>query len=155
MECLKKLSLISLQFEVSDPPVLHLEQSEVLQLMCTKDFPFALTVAVAYDMDIESNWAEAIYEQSIKKKGDDFLQAFQYFRPITSNLCNGVVKKFRAGATDEGMKERMKHFLVSIPNLVERYRIAQELEFYDQIDSMKELNPVVCEWCEKALMNNQ
>ena len=76
MECLKKLSLISLQFEVSDPPVLHLEQNQVLQLMCTKDFPFALTVAVAYDMDIESNWAEAIYEQSIKKKGEDFLQAF-------------------------------------------------------------------------------
>ena len=153
MECLKKLSLISLQYEVSDPPVLHLEQDRVLRLMCTKDFPFALTVAVAYDMDTETNWAQAIFEQSIEKKGEDFLRSFQFFRPITSNLCNGVVKLFREKVADENMKERMKHFLLNIENLVERYRIAKELEFQDQVNSMKEFNPVVCEWCEKALMN--
>lgn len=155
MECLKKLSLISLQLELNDTSVLHLEQDKVIELMCQKDFPFALTIAVAYDMDTEANWAEAIYAQSIAKNGEDFLTSFQYFRPITSNLCNGVVKKYKSGPQDELQRDRMKQFLLNIPNLVERYRISKELEFHDQIDSMKEVNPVVCEWCEKVLMNNQ
>lgn len=155
MECLKKLSLISLQLEVPEPSILHLDKQQVLQLMCTKDFPFALTIAVAFDMDTEANWAEALYAQSVQNKGEDFLTAFQYFRPITSNLCDGVVRKFKASTQDEGQKDRMKQFLLNIPNLVERYRIAKSLDFQDQIESMKEVNPVVCEWCERVLMSKQ
>ena len=155
MECLKKLSLISLQLELSDMNVLHLDQEKVLNLMKTKEFPFALTIAVAYDMDTESNWAEAIYTQSVVNKGDDFLTAFQYFRPITSNLCDAVVGMYKSSAPDEDQSKRMRQFLKNIPNLVERYRIAKELEFQDQIDTMKEQNPVVCEWCERVLMEEK
>lgn len=155
MECLKKLSLISLQLEVPEPSILHLDKQQVLNLMCTKDFPFALTIAVAFDMDTEANWAEALYAQSVQNKGEDFLTAFQYFRPITSNLCDGVVRKFKSSAQDDGQKDRMKQFLLNIPNLVERYRIAKSLDFQDQIESMKEVNPVVCEWCERVLMSKQ
>jgi spatacsin len=155
MECLKKLSLISLQLEVPEPSILHLDKQQVLQLMCTKDFPFALTIAVAFDMDTEQNWAEALYAQSVLNKGEEFLTAFQYFRPITSNLCDGVVRKYKASSPDEGQKDRMKGFLLNIPNLVERYRIAKSLDFQDQIESMKEVNPVVCEWCERVLMSKQ
>lgn len=165
MECLKKLSLISLQLEISDPPVLHLNKDQAINLMCTKEFPFALTVAVAYDTDTEENWARAIFEQAIKKPGEDFLTPYQYFRPITAALCDGVVKYFKdemqKGENSDakkkvemnGMTERMKQFLYNIPNLVERYRVAKELDFQDQIDTMKEVNPVVCEWCEKVLLN--
>jgi spatacsin len=152
MECLKKLSLISLQLEVADARVLHLEKPVVARLMREKDFPFALTVAVAYDMDTEANWADAIFAQSIAKKGEAFLTAFQYFRPITSELCQAVVAKFQATAVDDEQKDRMKQFLNNIPNLVERYRIAKSLNFTDQIETMKEAYPVVCEWCERVLM---
>jgi len=155
MECLKKLSLISLQLELSEPQILHLEKQRVLQLMCQKDFPFALTIAVAYDMDTEANWAEALYTQSVANKGEEFLTAFQYFRPITSTLSDGVVRKYKASTPDESQKDRMKQFLLNIPNLVERYRIAKSLDFHDQIETMKEVNPVVCEWCERVLMNKQ
>lgn len=155
MECLKKLSLISLQIEMSEPPILRLDKAQVQQFMNTKDFPFALTVAVAYDMDNEANWAEAIYNQSVLKQGDDFLTAFQYFRPITSTLCDGVVRKYKAANLVEGQQDRMKSFLTNIPNLVERYRIAKSLDFKDQIDNMKAHNPVVCEWCERVLMSKQ
>lgn len=170
MECLKKLSLISLQLEISDPPVLHLNKEQAINLMCTKEFPFALTVAVAYDTDNEENWARAIFEQAIKKPGEDFLTPYQYFRPITAALCDGVVKYFKDEIQNDeneedpdkkknlppvdknGMTDRMKQFLYNIPNLVERYRVAKELDFQDQIDTMKEVNPVVCEWCEKVLL---
>lgn len=155
MECLKKLSLISLQLEVPDMNVLHLDQQQVLNLMKTKDFPFALTIAVAYDMDTEINWAEAIFAQCIQSKGDDFLTAFQYFRPITSSLCTQVVVMYKVANGDDEMLKRMKLFLKNIPNLVERYRIAKELQFQDQIDNMKEQNPVVCEWCERVLMEGK
>jgi spatacsin len=153
MECLKKLSLISLQLEISDISVLHLDKSNVLQLMCTKEFPFALTIAVAYDMDSEANWAEAIYSQSIVNDGNEFLTAFQYFRPITSNLCDVIVRRFKQSSSDESQRDRMKGFLNQIQNLVERYRIAKTLDFKDQINTMKESNPVVSEWCEKVLTN--
>ncbi|OHT04885.1 hypothetical protein TRFO_27566 [Tritrichomonas foetus] len=153
MECLKKLSLISLQLELSDPPVLHLTREEAIEMMCTKDFPFALTVAVAYETDTEEIWAQAIFEQAILKPGDNFLTPYQYFRPITANLCDGVVKRFKEAKKDDKMIERMKQFLLNIPNLVERYRVAKELDFKDQINTMKEVNPVVCEWCEKVLLN--
>jgi spatacsin len=152
MECLKKLSLISLQLEVADARVLHLDKGTVGKLLRERDFPFALTVAVAYDMDTEANWADAIYAQSVAKKGDEFLTAFQYFRPITAELCKAVVQKFQAAPVDEEQRDRMKQFLNSIPNLVERYRIAKALNFADQIENMKEVYPVVCEWCERVLM---
>ncbi|EAX91368.1 hypothetical protein TVAG_311190 [Trichomonas vaginalis G3] len=155
MECLKKLSLISLQLEVPDMNVLHLDESQVLHLMKTKDFPFALTTAVAYDMDTEVNWAEAIFTQSVQNKGEEFLTAFQYFRPLTSNLCSQVVKMYKESNSDEEMNKRMKSFLKNIPNLVERYRIAKELQFQDQLDNMKEQNPVVCEWCERVLIDGK
>ena len=155
MECLKKLSLISLQIEINEPSILHLDKNQVQNLMNTKDFPFALTVAVAYDMDNEANWADAIYNQSVLKQGDEFLTAFQYFRPITSTLCDGVVRKYKASQSTEEQQDRMKLFLTNIPNLVERYRIAKSLDFKDQIENMKTHNPVVCEWCERVLMNKQ
>ena len=155
MECLKKLSLISLQTEMTEPEILHLESQEVLQLMCQKDFPFALTLAVAYDMDTEANWAEAIYEQTVVGTGDEFLTTFQFFRPITSELCDGVVRKYQAGKPDDEQRNRMKMFINNIPNLVERYRIAKSLEFTDQIESMKQLYPVVCEWCDRACIGQR
>ena len=155
MECLKKLSLISLQLEVPEPSVFHLTKEQVLNFMCTKEFPFALTVAVSYDMDTEPNWAEALFAQSVQVKNEDFL-TFQYFRPITSNLCDYVVRKYKETTNqDEEITERMKLFLNNIPNLVERFRIAKSLNFKDLIDNMKTVNPVVCEWCEKVLMNKQ
>jgi spatacsin len=151
MECLKKLSLISMQLEVPDVRVLNLQKHSVQQLMKEREFPFALTLAVAYDMDTEVYWAEAIWAQSVLKKGEDFLTAFQYFRPITTELCKNVVTRYQAGDPDEEQLDRMKQFLSSIPNLVERYRFAQTLHFTDQIEHMKEVYPVVCEWCEKVL----
>ena len=154
LESLKKLSLISLQQEHSDQQLLHLTQSEVLSLICTKEFPVALTLAVAYDADTEVTWAQAIFEQSIKKKGDEYLQAFQCFRPVTMTLCGEVMKLFRSTTPDDATTSRMKQFLKSIPNLVERYRIAKQLEFYDQIQEMNKSDPTVCEWCEKVGITN-
>jgi spatacsin len=152
MECLKKLSLLSLQLELPDPPVLHLEQSQVLSLMCGKDFPFALTVAVAYGMDKEENWAQAIYQQAIERNRDEFARAFQLFRPVTSSLCNAIVELYKSGdERDEAMKERMVKFLAVVPNLVDRYRIAKDLNFTQEVDSMREMNPIVCEWYEKVI----
>jgi spatacsin len=153
MECLKKLSLISLQLEIGNPSILKLEHQQVLQLMRERDFPFVLTLAVSYDLDTEAHWADAIYAQSIAKKGEDFLAAYQYFRPITAELCKAVVNRFKSGSQDPDQRDRMKQFLSSIPNLVERYRIAKSLSFDDQIESMKETYPVVCEWCERVLMS--
>jgi hypothetical protein len=66
-------------------------------------------------------------------------------------LCEAV-GKFQIGPADETQKDRMKQFWNSIPNLVERYRIAESLIFTDQVESMKEVYPVVCEWCERVLM---
>ena len=155
MECLKKLSLISLQMDIGDNlNVLNLNNKEVLDLMKSKDFPYSLTLAVAYDLDTEDNWAESIYYQSIYKKGEDFLLAFQYFRPITTNLCDLIVNIYKNNIHDEEQIKRMKLFLNNIPNLVERYRISNQLNFQDQIETMKEKNPVVCEWCERVLFND-
>ena len=155
MECLKKLSLISLQLQFNEPSIMNIDKQQVQQLMNTRDFPFALTVAVAYDMDNEANWSEVIFNQTVVKQGEDFLTDFQFFRPITSTLCDGVVRKYKAANLTDGMQDRMKAFLTNIPNLVERYRIAKSLDFKDMIDSMKEHNPVVCEWCERVLMSKQ
>lgn len=155
MECLKKLSLISLQMESPEPLILRLEQHEVLQLMCQKEFPFALTLAVAYDMDTESSWAEAIYEHTVVAADDEFLTTFQFYRPITSELCDGVVRKYKASKQDEEQQNRMKTFINNVPNLVERYRISKSLEFVDQIEHMKKIYPVVCEWCERAFMGQR
>jgi len=155
MECLKKLSLLSLPLELSDFSVLNLESSKVLDLMKTQEFPFALTIAVAYDMDTEENWAESIFTQSILNKKEDFLTAFQYFRPITSNICEYIVARFKSSPREEDQQKRMKQFLNFIPNLVEKYRIAKSLGFQDQIDSMKDKNPVVCEWCERVMLEQK
>lgn len=165
MECLKKLSLISLQLEVSHPSVMHLTKDQVTEFMSTKEFPFALTVAIAYDCDTEENWSKALFDQSILKNCPDFLTSYQYFRPITATLCDGVVSRFKEEkkklmeqdvkpAELNKMEERIKQFLLTIPNLVDRYRVAKELQFQDQIDTMKEVSPVVCEWCEKVLLND-
>jgi spatacsin len=78
-----------------------LEKPEVLRLIAQKDFPFALTLAVAYDMDTEANWVEMIWETAIVRNGEEFLNAFQYFRPITANVCDGVVRRFRAAAGED------------------------------------------------------
>jgi spatacsin len=151
MECLKKLSLISLQLEVTDPPVLHLQRDDVTALMGKRDFPFALTLAVAYDMDGDQDWARALFAQAIEKPGEDFVQAFQLFRSISTALCAEVVRLYKERSGAEGMKDRMVKFLMAVPNLVDRYKIAKELAFTEEIDSMREVNPMVCEWCEKAL----
>jgi spatacsin len=60
-------------------------------------------------MDTEANWADAIYAQSVVRKGEDFFTAFQYFRPITPELCEAV-GKFQIGPADETQKDRMKQF---------------------------------------------
>jgi spatacsin len=123
-----------------------LEKPEALRLMAQKGFPFALTLAVAYDMDTEANWAEVMWETAIVRNGEQFLNAFQYFRPITANLCDGVVRRFRAaGGRDPQQRERMKKFLDEIENLVDQYRFAQALEFHDHIDKLKKEQAVVCE----------
>jgi spatacsin len=96
MDCLKKLALISLQLDTPDIEVMNLDKSQVLMLMSVRDFPFALTVAVAYDIDVQAHWADATYTHSIANSGEDFLAAFQSFRPLTSNLCEGI-RKYRSG----------------------------------------------------------
>lgn len=163
MECLKKLSLISLQRELSNTNsnlnVFGLNENEVLLLMKTKEFPFALTIAISYDMDNEINWADSIFTQSIENQGDDFLAAFLYFKPMTSNLCNAVVDKYneyfeqkerKDVGKDKDVKERMKAFLSKIPNLVERYRLCKKLNFKILAENMREKHPLICEWCDKV-----
>jgi spatacsin len=108
MDCLKRLALISLQSDAPEIDLMSLDKSQVLKLMSERDFPFALTVAVAYNMDVEANWADAIYAHSIADSGEDFLAAFQYFRPITSNLCEGIVRRYRAGPKSRAETERLK-----------------------------------------------
>jgi spatacsin len=152
MECLKKLALVSLQLELAEPPVLRLEKSEAKDLMCKRDFPFALTLAVAYDLDTEEVWAEVIHAQTILKDGDDFVQAFQLFRPLTASLCNRIVKLYLEKGENAAAKRRMAQLVTTFPNLIERYKIAKQLNFTEEMESMKELNPMVCEWCEKALV---
>jgi spatacsin len=152
MECLKKLSLISLQLEVPEPCVFHLESDRVVQFMCTKEFPFALIIAVAYDFDKEENWAQAIYCQSIQRNDEEFIRNYILFRPVTTCLCNAVMEFYKNSDILDGMRARMKKFLVTVPNLIDRYHIAKELQFNEVIETMKEVNPIVCEWCEKVLI---
>jgi spatacsin len=151
MECLKKLSLISLQLEVPKPCVFHLENDQVVRFMCKKDFPFALIIAVAYDFDKEENWARAIYCQSIQSNNEEFIQNYLLFRPVTTSLCHAVMEFYKNSDILDGMPARMKKFLVTVPNLIDRYRVAKELQFNEVIKTMKEVNPIVCEWCEKVL----
>ena len=151
MECLKKLSLISLQQEQEKTNILHLEKSKVIELMETNDFPIAITLAVSYDLDNEEIWAKVLFEQYIVKENNKFLEDFQYFRPITSNLCICMVDEYKLRTENENIKNRMKQFLKNINNLVERYKIAKSLQFNDIINSLMSSNPVVCEWCEKVL----
>jgi spatacsin len=153
MECLKTLSLISLQIEQSEPQILRLDKPQVLRLMSQKDFPFAFIIAVAYDMDTEANWAEVLYAQCVLRPGEEFLDAFGFFRAISSNLCEGVVRRYRAGVMDEEHQARMKKFLDRIPNLIEQYRIAKLLNFADHIQMMRNSFPIVCEWCERVMTN--
>jgi spatacsin len=153
LESLRKLSLIALQIDVGQKfSVLNLQKEEVLQFMRTREFPFAITLAVSYDLDTEENWADAIFEQTIKNDREKFLQAFQMFKPISSHLASLLVTRFHdQNPTDPLVVERMKQFLLHIPNLAERYTMAQQLNFTDQVEQLREVNPVVCEWCEKAL----
>ena len=180
IECLKKLSLISLQRELSGTTnlisnsssnlivsqndknlnVFGLSEKDVLFLMKTKEFPFALTIAISYDMDNEINWSSSIFAQSIEKQGDEFLAAFLYFKPMTANLWNGVVERYneyfeskdRTNVNfDKEVVDRMKSFLMKIPNLVERYRLFKKLKFKDLSENMREKHPVICEWCDKVI----
>jgi spatacsin len=156
MECLRKLSLISLQINLMDAgasiSVLHLQPSEVLTFMRERDFPFAITVATAYDLDTEENWADAIFEQTIKNGREPFLQAFEMFKPISSRLTGLLVSKFQQHTPpDPSVTEQMKLFLRHIPNLAERYKIAKQLDFTEQVELQRERDPVLCEWCEKVL----
>lgn len=181
IECLKKLSLISLQQELSNSNsnsmtnsssnliekslnmnlnVFGLNENDVLTLMMTREFPFALTIAISYDMDNEVNWSKSLFAQSIQKQGDDFLAAFMYFKPITANLWNGIVERYREyfdqkekrdPTLDKDVKERMKTFVMKVPNLVERYRILKKLNFESLVENMQEKYPVVCEWCDKVI----
>jgi spatacsin len=153
MECLKTMSLISLQSEQSETQILHLEKPQVLRLMCQKDFPFAFIIAVAYDMDTEANWAEALYAQCVAGRRDEFFDAFAFFRAISTNLCEGIVRKYRTGAMDDDQQARMKSFLDRIPNLIEQYRFAKLLNFADHVQKMKTRSPIVCEWCERIMIN--
>jgi hypothetical protein len=50
---------------------------------------------------------------------------------------------------NEAMGERMKQFVCSVRNLMDRYWMASELGMSDVIASLKEVHPGVCEWCEK------
>jgi spatacsin len=151
LECLKKLSLISLQLQFPEPDLMHLGAEDVKTFMCEKEFAVALTLAVAYNMDSEINWAAAIFRHSIVNDDDGFVERFQLFKPITSNLCSLVVTQYEKTDVNEAITGRMKRFLLILPNLVERYQIAQQLHFQDLLDSMHQMNPVVCEWVQKAL----
>jgi spatacsin len=154
LECLRKLSLISLQLDVGpELPIMHLSRDEVLAFMRKREFQFALTVAVVYDLDTEETWADAIFEQVIIGDRQKFLEAFQLFKPISAGLTGFLVRRFEqhaASGAAQDITERMKRFLSNIPNLIERYRIAQRLNFTEIVTSMREVNPVVCEWCEKV-----
>lgn len=150
MECLKKLSLISLQLEVEGAKVVGLNENEAKQLMKEKEFPFALTIAVAYDQDTDENWAEILFEQVVIGGNEEFLKAFQYFRPITTVLSDKIVELYLSNQRSDSERERMKRFLQSIGNLVERFRLAGVLGFEDVVNQMRETLPVVCEWCERV-----
>jgi hypothetical protein len=150
MECLTKLSLIGLQLE-TDRPVLQLSRQEAMEIICEREFKVALTIAVAYRLDDDEHWAEAIYEQVVRKGSDAFLEEFLLFRPISESLCRTLVKLFLDKKRDAAVVARMKKFLFAIPNLVERYRLAQQLQFTDFVNEMRERNAVACEWSDLAL----
>lgn len=159
IECLKKLSLISLQLDEIDtnPAFINLfaiseDKKAILDLMRTREFPCALTLAVAYDMDDDQTWSSVLYEQFIKKNNEEFITSFQCFKPLSTEICNKIVDEFvNDRAYDASKRERMEEFLKIIPNLIERYRLAKILKFEKQITQMKEKYPVVCEWCEKVV----
>jgi spatacsin len=150
MECLTKLSLIGLQLE-TDRPVLQLSRQEAMEIICEREFKVALSIAVAYGLDDDQHWAEAIYEQVVRKGSDAFLDEFLLFRPLSANLCGKLVTFFLDGKRDTALVERMKKVLFAIPNLVERYRLAQRLQFTDFVNQMRERNPLACEWSDLAL----
>jgi spatacsin len=151
MQCLKKLSLISMQLEVTEN-FIGLDKSQVLSAMQTREFPVAITLAVAYDLDDEQNWAEALYRQVIVnnnvKEGREFLDGFEKFRSLTRTLADAIVQKFVAANKPEDQAERVRFLLESMSNLVERFQVAKSFGFADVVDAMKEKFPVVCEWCE-------
>ena len=75
--------------------------------MKTEEFPFSHTISVAYVTDTEFNWPDTIYTESVVSKGDDFLGAFQYLRPITSKLCDYVIGMYKSSAPYEDHSKKM------------------------------------------------
>jgi spatacsin len=151
MRCLKRLALISLQMEVTQP-VLHLDSERAFRLMCQESFPFALVIAVAYDLDTEENWGVVIFEQVILKPNFEFLRSYELFRYVDRRVCEQVAKLYGdLRQVDKGVKQRMEQFMGGIRNLMDRYRIASELGMGDMIASLRQTHPAVCEWCEKVV----
>ena len=120
--------------------------------MCTRDFPFSAVLSVAYDSDSDDAWGLALFSQFVSRGRDDFLKSFQLFKPVTRNLCASVAREYMREPQSDGARERMCQLIASIPNLIERYRLAKDLGFGDIVESMKSTYPVVCEWCEKILV---
>jgi spatacsin len=74
LECLKKFAVVSLPYNLK-LPILGLDPPTVMQLIQTRDFHFALTMALYYDLDNDKTWADAIYNQVIRTNVDVFLKA--------------------------------------------------------------------------------
>jgi spatacsin len=148
LECLKKFAVVSLPY---DPklPILGLDQPTVMQLIRTRDFNFALTMALCYDMDNDKTWADAIYHQVIGTNVDVFLKAFIKVKPVTLGLIDEMVARFKAVTAGRKRRQAMRVFVTEIPNRFHRYKLAKRLNFIDLVEKMRIENPVVCEWCDE------
>jgi spatacsin len=147
MDCLRKLALLSLPVAPTFP-ILKLTKEAVIQLVRTADFDFAMTLAIGYDMDDDVSWGESLYYQVVLNQRNEFLECFIRFRSLTRLLATTTAERYKAEGINERRKKRMKRFVNYIPNLIDRYQIAKDLQFNDVIDKMKSDLPLLCEWCE-------
>jgi spatacsin len=151
MKCLKKLALISLQMEVSEP-VFGLDGKEAFKLMKERDIPFALVISIAYDLDTEENWGIVVFEQTILKSGEQWMKNYELFKPMGRIVYVKCVEGYKKLSTvSANVKSRMERLVMGIRNLVQKYEVASELEMNDIMVALKETHPIVCEWCENRL----
>jgi hypothetical protein len=146
MNCLKKVALISLDSKLR---LLELDPDTAMEYIRTKDFHFAFTIAVGYDLDNDHVWAESLYHHVVKLNSLEFMQTFLKYKAISGELIEAVASRYEGEQASLKEKKAMKQLVFQIPNLIDRYKTALRLNFSDVIEALRMERPVVAEWCSE------
>jgi spatacsin len=84
---------------------------------------------------------------------DEFVKAFKRYRELSREIAEEVVRKYQEGRIDQEKRRRITGFVMEVPNLLDRFRLAKKLGLTTIIQAIEKDSPIVCEWEDEPNAN--